>query len=159
MKKWEQFVASDFGFENSEEGAANTATLLVDHFEAGSSSKWAEDLGFYTKSFRRKSIGRALMAFGKQPENRLFIAAKIRRASEDADMSDVKRDEAKFAYALILAHYDGHHKSQNITENDRKSIKKMFRKVNDSLSNHFEMMIFFFLHERCLIWEIHGSKR
>lgn len=116
MEQWRSQVAADFGLGGTKEGAANTATILVDHFHSGDGLKWALDYDIYLKSFKKKVFADSLSAFARQPENRLEIAAKFRRAIEDKTFSRAKRDEARFAYALILARYDSHHSNQGLTE-------------------------------------------
>ena len=62
MEQWRSQVAADFGLGGTKEGAANTATILVDHFHSGDGLKWALDYDIYLKSFRKKVFADSLSA-------------------------------------------------------------------------------------------------
>jgi hypothetical protein len=119
---WSNPVVQDFGKTTDKFGHASITALLNDASGDGKGLVWARSnrptntLSFYLGSFLSKKIKKEMETFVLKSEARLDIAAKIRRAANDEDLEDEDRADAKFAYALILAHYDAHHKKRDLME-------------------------------------------
>ena len=121
LTDWSNPVVKDFGQPADRNGRAYITSLLEDEFQDGKGLVWAQKTRFYLGSFSSKKIKKEMETFEKVGEVRLDIAAKIRKAANDEDLEAEERAEAKFAYALILAHYDAHHKKSDLTERYLKS--------------------------------------
>jgi len=67
-------------------------------------------------AFSSTKINKLLENFTDKSEMRSVIAGKIKRAITDEGLDDMERSDAKFAYALIMGHYDKHHKKQSYAE-------------------------------------------
>ena len=116
LADWSNPVVQDFGKTADRNGRANITAVMQNSFGDNKGLVWAWNLGFYLGSFSSKKIKKEMETFLKTPETRLDIAGKIRRAAKDNDLNDEDRADAKFAYALILAHFDAQHKKRDMME-------------------------------------------
>ena len=121
LAQWSNPVVQDFGKTADRNGRANITSVLSDSFMDDKGLVWARKLGFYLGSFSSKKIKIEMETFLNKSESRLDIAGKIRRAANDDDLDDEDRADAKFAYALILAHFDAQHKKRDMMERYLKS--------------------------------------
>lgn len=121
LDNWSNAVAQDFGKAPDKAGRSNVLAVLNPASPKFNGLKWAENPGFYVGSFRSKKVKKEMERWGMKADERLEIAAKLRKAAGDSDLEDEDRGDAKFAYSLILAHFDGDHKNGSLTENYLKS--------------------------------------
>jgi len=109
LKSFENIVARDFG-----KSAPNTQNILYSFKTNGMA--WAQDIKFYKEGFNASAVKLLFNNFLKIPLRRLEIAGKIKHAITHEDLEEAEQNDARFAYALILAHYSKYHTRQAYQE-------------------------------------------
>ncbi|MEC7489963.1 MAG: hypothetical protein VYA17_10290 [Pseudomonadota bacterium] len=120
LKSLASLVAKDFGMS-----IEDTQNILNTEYGNDGGPGWAHGLAFYEPSFIGEELKLLFNSFMKNSLKRIEIAGKIRYAialdDDDPlqkleDLSDEDHMDARFAYALILAHFNNFHKSQALGE-------------------------------------------
>ncbi len=114
-------VAEDFG-----KSPENTQGTLYRNSTNG--IEWAQKFDFYRDGFNAVEIKRLYDNFVRDGLRRLEIAGKIKHAISHDDLEEPEQNDARFAYALILAHFNKNHKKQAYQE---ELLQEAFQ--NDSL--------------------------
>ena len=102
-------VAEDFG-----KSPENTQGTLYRNSTNG--IEWAQKFDFYRDGFNAVEIKRLYDNFVRDGLRRLEIAGKIKHAISHDDLEEPEQNDARFAYALILAHFDAQHKKRDMME-------------------------------------------
>ena len=118
LNSWANRVANDFGTKSHPE-----VQIIFQNLPSPGGLGWARGLKFYLATekptdgaFSSTKINNLLESFTDKSEMRSVIAGKIKRAISDEGLEDEERSDAKFAYALIMGHYNKHHKKQGYAE-------------------------------------------
>jgi hypothetical protein len=120
--EWQIKVAKDFGKKTGPEVQA-----IFNESGGASSTGWAGSLKSYLAkdgaegAFNGTHINRLLENFTERSNMRGTLAGKIKRAIFDENLDDTDKADAKFAYALILGHYNKQHKKQGYADSLLKS--------------------------------------
>ena len=109
IKSIKKDVAVDFN-----KGTTDTQNIIFMNRLDG--KKWARDLIWYRNGFNSSKIQRLFENFIVDGLRRLEIAAKIKYAISNDDLDEIEQNDAKFAYSLILAHFNGVHTKQAYQE-------------------------------------------
>ena len=121
LEQWSDLVLQDIGKPPGKAGRSDTLAIMTDPFSKFNGLKWAVTPGFYVGSFISKKIKMEIELWDSKLEERLNIAGRLRKAANDPNLGDEDRADAKFAYALVLAHFEGELKSKSIVEGYLKS--------------------------------------
>ena len=113
IKSLENSVAGDFG-KSGRKGRAETQTELSNI--RGDGLKWGQNLGLYEEGFNGSVIKLLFKNFLDVPLRRLELAGKIKHAITHDDLEEIEQNDARFAYALILAHFNKIHVKQAYQE-------------------------------------------
>jgi len=117
LKEWQIRVAKDFGKKTAPEVQA-----IFNEWGAKSSLGWAKNLKFYLAkgevggAFSGVHMNRLIENFADKSDMRGQLAGKIKQAMSDENLDEKDRVDAKFAYSLILGHYNTQHKRQGYAE-------------------------------------------
>lgn len=117
LKEWQVRVAKDFGKKTVPE-----VQTIFNERSGTSALGWANSLKFYLakgevgSAFSGDHMNRLLENFADKSEMRSILAGKIRRAMSDENLGEEDRVDAKFAYSLILGHFNTQHKRQGYAE-------------------------------------------
>ncbi len=113
IRSLENSVAGDFG-KSGQKGRAETQTELSKI--RGDGLKWGQSLGLYKEGFNGSVIKLLFKNFLDDPQRRLELAGKIKHAITHDDLEEIEQNDARFAYALILAHFNKIHVKQAYQE-------------------------------------------
>ena len=102
-------VAEDFG-----KSPQDTQNIIYKNRTNG--RKWAQKLAFYKDGFNAAEVKRLFSNFLNDGLRRLEIAGKIKHAITHDDLEEAEQNDARFAYALILAHFNKFHSKQGYQE-------------------------------------------
>ena len=116
LNQWSDRVLQDIGVTPGTAGRSNTLAIMNPPIPEFNGLKWADNVGFYAGSFLSKKIKIEIELWDKRPEERLNIAGRLRKAANDSNLGKEDRADAKFAYALALAHFAGELKSKDTVE-------------------------------------------
>ena len=109
IKSMKKDVALDFKISTID----TQNIIFMNRFDG---KKWARDFIWYRNGFNSSKIKRLFNNFIVDGLRRLEIAAKIKHAISNDDLDEVEQNDAKFAYSLILAHFNGKHSKQAYQE-------------------------------------------
>ncbi len=116
LDQWSDSVLRDIGVTPGATGRSNTLAIMNPLVPKFNGLQWADNVGFYAGSFLSKKIKIEIELWVKEPKERLRIAGRLRKAANDTNLSDEDRADAKFAYALVLAHFAGDINSKDTAE-------------------------------------------
>jgi hypothetical protein len=116
LDQWSDRVLQDIGVTPGTSGRSNILAIMNPVDAEFNGLKWAELVRFYSGSFISKKIKIEIELWEGSREERLNIAGRLRKATNDPNLDDEDRADAKFAYALVLAHFAGELKSNDTVE-------------------------------------------
>ena len=116
LNQWSDRVLQDIGVTPGTAGRSNTLAIMNPPIPEFDGLQWADNVGFYAGSFLSKKIKFEIELWVKEPKERLRIAGRLRKAANDSDLDSEVRADAKFGYALALAHFAGELKSKDTVE-------------------------------------------